>query len=122
MNNLQVCYELLNDSYRNFFLGFGGNPTIIFHYSFIKENSQGNFREVQNVGVQVFFENSLYAIIALSYFITYWRWLTVSIVILSVFLNIGNLLIFIIFIHKENICKDSKLICKIKWDLINQNR
>ncbi|CAD8066184.1 unnamed protein product [Paramecium primaurelia] len=77
-----------------FFLGFGGNPTITVHYSFINEHSQGNFREVQNVGVQVFFAIGEFAIIALAYFITYWRWLAVSVAIPSVLLNIGNLLIF----------------------------
>ncbi|CAD8213752.1 unnamed protein product [Paramecium pentaurelia] len=77
-----------------FFLGFGGNPTITVHYSFINEHSQGNFREVQNVGVQVFFAIGEFAIIALAYFITYWRWLAVSVAIPSILLNIGNLLIF----------------------------
>ncbi|CAD8117905.1 unnamed protein product [Paramecium primaurelia] len=74
-----------------FFLGFGGNPTITVHYQFIDEHSQGNFREVQNVGVQVFFAIGEFAIIALAYFITYWRWLAVSVAIPSILLNIGNL-------------------------------
>ncbi|CAD8213754.1 unnamed protein product [Paramecium pentaurelia] len=87
-----------------FFLGFGGNPTITVHYSFINEHScnlyiskilyRGQFREVQNVGVQVFFAIDEFAIIALAYFITYWRWLAVSVAIPSILLNIGNLLIF----------------------------
>ncbi|CAD8175056.1 unnamed protein product [Paramecium octaurelia] len=77
-----------------FFLGFGGNPTITVHYSFINEHSQGNFREIQNVGVQVFFALGEFGIIALAYFITNWRWLAVSVAIPSILLNIGNLLIF----------------------------
>ncbi|CAD8190183.1 unnamed protein product [Paramecium pentaurelia] len=55
---------------------------------------EDNFREAQNLGIQVFFANGEFAIIALSYFIIYCRWLAVSVAILSVLLNIGNLLIF----------------------------
>ncbi|CAD8110050.1 unnamed protein product [Paramecium sonneborni] len=77
-----------------FLLGFGGNPAITVHYSFINEHSQGHFREIQNVGVQVFFAIGEFTIISLAYFITKWRWLAISVAIPTILLNLCNFLIF----------------------------
>ncbi|CAD8090428.1 unnamed protein product [Paramecium primaurelia] len=76
-----------------FLLGFGGNPAITIHYSFINEHSQGHFRELQNVGLQVFFAIGEFTIITLAYYVTDWRSLAIIATIPIILLNFANLFI-----------------------------
>ncbi|CAD8214696.1 unnamed protein product [Paramecium pentaurelia] len=66
-------------------------PVIQLYQRFYIES---NFREVQNVGVKVFFLICKFAIIALAYFITFWKWLEITVAIPYFLQIIGSLLIF----------------------------
>ncbi|CAD8190555.1 unnamed protein product [Paramecium octaurelia] len=76
-----------------FLLGFGGNPAITVHYSFINEHSQGHFREFQNVGLQVFFAIGEFTFITLAYYMPDWRSLAIIAAIPTIMLAFANFLI-----------------------------
>ena len=81
-----------------FLCGFGVNPAITIHYSFINEHScykimcmilEGKFREYQNAGVQLFFGVGEIFLVFIAYYYPSWRvlslyWIAIPIIILNI--------------------------------------
>ena len=82
-----------------FLTGFGVNPSITIHFSFINEHTRiffhyiffnivGDFRDIQNIGVQIFFGVGEICLVLIGYFFPEWRilclfWFTIPIFVLN---------------------------------------
>ncbi|EAR99579.1 MFS transporter (macronuclear) [Tetrahymena thermophila SB210] len=89
-----------------FFLqGFGTNPAIIIHFSFLNEHSLGKFRELSSIGVQVFWGIGESFLVLAAYLVPYWRYLILFVFGIPVaLLNFG---IFFVqespkYLHEKN--------------------
>ncbi|KAL4508271.1 hypothetical protein ABPG72_003575 [Tetrahymena utriculariae] len=100
-----------------FFLqGFGTNPAIIIHFSFLNEHSLGKFRELSSIGVQVFWGIGESFLVLAAYLVPYWRDLILFVFGIPVaLLNFG---IFLVqespkYLHEKNPQEAIKVLNKI---------
>jgi OCT family organic cation transporter-like MFS transporter 4/5 len=99
-----------------FLTGFGANPAITIHYSLFNEHTLGHFRDIQGVGVQVFYALGEIAFVGIAYKFPYWRdltlyWFTIPIVLL----NFGMLIIYESpkFVYSKSKVKGVKILNQI---------
>eukprot|EP00825_Cyclidium_porcatum_P047608 TRINITY_DN7776_c0_g1_i2.p1 TRINITY_DN7776_c0_g1~~TRINITY_DN7776_c0_g1_i2.p1 ORF type:complete len:401 (-),score=41.66 TRINITY_DN7776_c0_g1_i2:316-1518(-) len=75
--------------------GFGLNPAITLHYSFITEQVKGKMREYQSIAIQIAFAAGELLMVLECYYYPSWRYYTIFTLAIPVFLlNFAHLFIF----------------------------